>query len=125
MYKYERELNMSAEKAFGEISKNLKETGFVLLSYVDIKEIIHNKFGEDFPYYFLLDVCKPAAARELIGRNRDYGLFLPCKIVIEGDETKCKMKLLRVSEMAEKHLDESKEYALKYEEELVSAIEKI
>lgn len=125
MYKFEKDLGISAEKAFGMISKNLKDTGYVLLSYVDVKEIIRNKFGEDFPYYFMLDVCKPAAARELISRNQDYGLFLPCKIVIAGDQEKSKVMMLRVSEMAETHLGDSREHALKFEEELVEMLKNL
>ncbi len=122
MYKFERELDIGAEKAFGAVSKKLKEFEYVLLSYVDVKEIIRNKFGEDFPFYFMLDVCKPAAARELITRNQDYGLFLPCKIVIAGDESSSKVMMLRVSEMAETFLSEDRKYALKYEEELVEVL---
>ncbi len=125
MYKYERELNIGAEKAFGLISKQLKENDYVVLSYVDVKEIIKNKFGEEFPFYFILDVCKPAAARELISRNQEYGLFLPCKVVIAGDESRSKVMMLRVSEMAEKHLSDSGEHALKYEEELIRALESV
>lgn len=125
MYKWERQLDIGAEKAFGLISKQLKESNYVLLSYVDVKEIIKNKFGEEFPFYFMLDVCQPAAARELISRNQDYGLFLPCKIVIAGDEKSSRVMLLRVSEMAKIHLSESPESALKYERELIEALESI
>lgn len=125
MYKYERNLEIGAEKAFGAVSKQLKESNYVILSYVDVKEIIKNKFGEDFPFYFILDVCKPAAARELISRNHDYGLFLPCKIVIRGNGDNSVVSMLRVSEMAESHLSDSKEHALKYEEELIAALESI
>lgn len=125
MYKFSKNIDIGAEKAFGAVSARLKDSGFVVLSYVDVKEIIRNKFNEDFPFYFILDVCKPSAARELISRNSDYGLFLPCKVVIEGDERQSRLVMLRVSEMAESHLSESGKYALKYENELIEALESI
>ena len=125
MYKFERVLNMDVDKAYGKLSQGLKEKGYVILSYVDVKEIIKNKFNEDFPGYYILDVCKPAAAKELITRNEEYGLFLPCKIVISGIGVSAKISMLMVSEMAQKHLQDSPEHAKKYEDELVGVINSI
>ena len=118
MYKFEREVDIDVDKSFLKISQNLKEKGFVVLSYVDVKEIIKNKFGEDFPGYYILDVCKPAAARELISSNSDYGLFLPCKIVIEGKGKGSMVKMLLVSEMAKSYLGEDTSRPRSYEKEL-------
>lgn len=123
MYKYERDLGIGIDKAFLKVSQNLKEKGFVVLSYVDVKEIIKNKFGEDFPGYYILDVCKPAAAKELISSNRDYGLFLPCKFVIEGDEEKSTVKMLIVSEVASKYLDVDPSKPKNFEAELKEVID--
>lgn len=118
MYKFEREIDLDLDKAFLKVSQNLKDKGFVVLSYVDVREIIKNKFGEDFPGYYILDVCKPAAARELISSNHDYGLFLPCKIVIEAEGTKSRIKMLLVSELASTYLNEDVSRPKSYEEEL-------
>lgn len=125
MYKYERAVDLSLDKAFLKVSQSLKDNGYVVLSYVDVKEIIKNKFGEDFPGYYILDVCKPAAARELISSNHDYGLFLPCKIVIEGDESGSTVKMLLVSEMAENYLKEDPTRPRSYEAELKAVINKL
>ncbi len=125
MYKFERIVDLDTEKTFLKISQKLKEIGFALLSYVDVKEIIKNKFGDDFPVYYILDVCKPEAARELIGRNHDFGLYLPCKIVIEGDGKRSKIKMLLISELAQKYIDEDPGRPRFYENELRMALESI
>lgn len=125
MYKYERDLDISIDKAFLKVSQNLKDKGFVVLSYVDVKEIIKNKFGEEFPGYYILDVCKPAAAKELISSNKDYGLFLPCKFVIEGNDDKSTVKMLVVSEVVSKFLEVDPSRPRSFESELKEVIDSL
>ena len=123
MFKFEREIGLDIEKSYLKVTQKLKDAGFVVLSYVDVKEIIKNKFGEDFPGYYILDVCKPAAARELISSNHDYGLFLPCKVTLESTgEGRTVVKMLLVSELAEKYLGADPERPRAYEAELMEAL---
>ncbi len=123
MFKFERAVELDVDKAYVKVSQKLKDAGFVVLSYVDIKEIIKNKFDEDFPGYYILDVCKPAAAKELISSNHDYGLFLPCKVTLESmDDGKTMVKMLLVSELAEKYLDADPSRPRAYEAELRDAL---
>ncbi len=123
MFKFERVIELDIEKAFLKVSQKLRDAGFVVLSYVDIREIVKNKFGEDFPGYYILDVCKPAAARELISSNHDYGLFLPCKVTLEtSGNGKTLVKMLLVSELAEKYLNEDPSRPRAYESELIGAL---
>lgn len=126
MFKLEREVDLDIDKAYLKVSQKLKDAGFVVLSYVDIKEIIMNKFGEEFPGYYILDVCKPAAARELISSNHDYGLFLPCKVTLETkSEGKTTIKMLLVSELAEKYLGADPARPKAYESELREALNSV
>lgn len=125
MFKYEKIVKLGIDRVFLNISNALKERGFAVLSYVDVKEILKNKLNRDFAGYYIMEVCKPSAANELISINHDYGLFLPCKIVLDEtgkDETTIKMLL--ITEMAEKYLNEGSE-AEKYQDEIVSAIESL
>lgn len=123
MFKFERVIELDIEKAFLKVSQKLRDAGFVVLSYVDIREIVKNKFGEDFPGYYILDVCKPAAARELISSNHDYGLFLPCKVTLEtSGNGKTLVKMLLVSELAEKYLNEDPSRPRAHESELIGAL---
>ncbi len=125
MYKYEKEVSVSPEKVFGDLSAELKKYGFVVLSYVDVRDIVRRKLNEDFPYYFILDVCKPKAAKEMITKNSDYGLLLPCKVVITGTPERSTISMLRISEVAEEYLHEPRGNSLTYEEEIIRAIESL
>ena len=125
MYKFERELDLEIDKAFLKITNELKENGYVVLSYVDAKEIIYKNFGEEFPGYYILNVCKPLAAKEMISSNQDYGLFLPCKVVLTENGRKTTLKMLIVSELASTYLKEDPALPQKYEKELIGILEKL
>ena len=125
MYKYERKVELSADKCFAKISSSLKEYGFVLLSYVDMQEILKKNFSENFLPYYILEVCKPSAAKEMVGIDIEYGLFLPCKIVLAERPSGTKIMMARVSQQSKDYLGADESVAKKYEEELISIIDKI
>ncbi len=111
------------ENTFGALSAKLKSVGYIVLSFVDVKEILEKNFGGERPGYYILNVCKPPAARDLIGENEDMGLLLPCKIVLieKGEQTRVLM--LRISELAQKYLGSDGSKAIGYENELISVLE--
>lgn len=122
MYSYERTIKNDAESVYGKLASSLKNAGYIILSYVDVKQILENNFKLKASPYFILNVCKPEAAKELIGENEEMGLFLPCKIVLieKGQETRVLM--LKVSEMARTHLNMDGKTAEKYENELIEVL---
>lgn len=119
---FERITQLDGDSCFAKISSSLRGIGFVLLSYVDMKEILKKNFGTDMEPYYIMEVCKPGAAREMIGRNENYGLFLPCKITIIQKGKSSRVLLARVSAMAEDYLGDDPSVARKYEEELIQMI---
>lgn len=125
MFSYERMVDLDVENTFGKLSAKLKEESYILLSYVDVKEILTKNFGGENPGYYILNVCKPQAARDLIGENEDMGLLLPCKIVLVEKGDKTRVMMLRVSEVSKNYLGSNGKKAEEYEEELISVIEKL
>jgi uncharacterized protein (DUF302 family) len=125
-YKYERIFPDSVEKVFSRLSQKLKESGYVILSIVDIKETLNNSgLDPKFKPFYILEVCKPKAAHLLIGSNDEYGLLLPCKIMLTTNEDKTLLEMLRVSEIASKYLKEDRGKSLQFETELIAAINSI
>jgi uncharacterized protein (DUF302 family) len=125
-YKYERIFPDSVDKVFSRLSQKLKESGYVILSIVDIKETLKNSgLDTKFKPFYILDVCKPKAAHLLIGSNDEYGLLLPCRIMLTTNEDKTLLGMLRVSEIASKYLKEDREKSLQFEGELIAAINSI
>ncbi|WP_393972114.1 DUF302 domain-containing protein [Oxyplasma meridianum] len=124
-YSFEMELNEDVEEVYGKIFKALKGNSWILLSYVDAKQIIENNFHENFPPYYILNVCKPIAAKELLTENMDFGLFLPCKVIVYKTEKGTKISVLRVSAMDREHLGGKGTIAEKYENDLIALIKGI
>ena len=125
MYKFEAVTEKNIDRVFLELGKGLKEKGYAVLSYVDLKQILKEKLGSEFRGYYILEVCRPAAAMELISKNSDYGRFLPCKIVLEElPSGKTGIKMLLVTEMASGFLKEGDE-AEKFQAEIIDVMEKI
>jgi uncharacterized protein (DUF302 family) len=125
MYKYETTTEKSIDKVFLELGNRLREKGYAVLSYVDLKQILKEKLGSEFHGYYILEVCRPAAAKELISKNSDYGLFLPCKIVIEeAASARTCIKVLLVTEMASEFLKGGNE-AEKFQAEIIEAVKTI
>ncbi len=125
-YKYERVLPDSVDKVFSRLSHKLKDSGYVILSIVDIKETLKNSgLDPDFKPFYILDVCKPKAAKEMIGSNDEYGLLLPCRIMITESGDKALLGMLRVSEVASNYLKEDRGKALQFEKELIAAMDSI
>jgi len=125
MFSYERLVGNDVENTFGSLSAKLKNAGYIVLSFVDVKEILTKNFGGDHPGYYILNVCKPPAARDLIGENEDMGLLLPCKIVLIEKGEKTRVMMLRVSELAQKYLGSDGKKAMVYEEELISVLDNL
>lgn len=121
-YSFERTLEMSADSCFARISASLKNIGFVMLSYVDMQEIFKKNFSKNIEPYYILEVCKPSAALEMVGIREDYGLFLPCKIVIIQKGPRSRIMLARVSTQSADYLGADPKVARKYEDELTSMI---
>jgi uncharacterized protein (DUF302 family) len=125
MYKFEVASDKNIDKVFLEIGNRLKEKGYAVLSYVDLKQILKEKLGRDFHGYYIMEVCKPGAAMELISTDSDYGLFLPCKIVLEElTPSRTTIKMLLVTEMSKAFLDGSNT-AEKYQNEILETVKSI
>jgi uncharacterized protein (DUF302 family) len=122
MYSYERHIALGVEDTYGKLSHALKESGFLILSYVDVQHILESNFGDKFRKYYILNVCKPIAAKEIMGEDLKMGLFIPCKIAIYETEGGSQVSLLYVSALARDYLGRES-VAGKYEEELVSIID--
>ncbi|QRF75511.1 hypothetical protein Thermo_01013 [Thermoplasmatales archaeon] len=124
MYSYEKDYDADVDEMYGRISRTLKSKGYIILSYVDMKQILETNFKESFAKYYILNVCKPIAAKEIMAQDERMGLFIPCKITLSETKSGTHVSMLRVSVLAKDYLKEDS-VAKKYEDELVSAIDSL
>ncbi len=124
MYSYEKTYNKDAEEIFGSIHKMLKEANWLILSYVDVKEVF-TKMQKDLEPYYILDVCYPPAAVELIHDNEDIGAFIPCKVILIQHGSTTKLIMPKPSVLSREYLDTDGKVAEKYEKALIEILERI
>lgn len=125
MHSFETTFPYDPDTMFGKLSSALKENGYAILSYVDMKEIIETKLNIPFQKYLLLNVCKPQAGKEIMDEDPRNGLFLPCKIFISPEEKGCRVSVLLVSVLVHDYLGKQETVAKKYEDEIISIIKGI
>ncbi|MBN2796545.1 MAG: DUF302 domain-containing protein [Clostridia bacterium] len=79
---YEIATERSLEDTFKALQVALKENGFGTLFSLNFKD----KFKEhDLPYekdFYVLEVCNPIYAHQILGISENIGYFLPCKVVL-------------------------------------------
>ena len=124
MYSYEKTLNKSAEEVFGGLHKLLKEANWLIISYIDLKEIFSKMQKEIEPYY-ILDVCFPPAAAELVKDNEDIGAFIPFKVVLIQHGNTTKILMPKPSVLSKEYLDTDGKVAEKYETTLMGMLDKL
>ncbi len=124
MYSYEKTINNSAEEIFGKLHKLLKEANWLIISYIDLKEIF-SKMGKTVEPYYILDVCFPPAAVELVNDNEDIGAFIPCKVVLIQHGETTKLIMPKPSVLSKAYLDTDGKIAEKYETALMGMLDKL
>lgn len=71
-----------------ELAKaELKTQGFGVVTDIDMAETLKNKINVDIKKYRILGACNPHFAYKALLAEDKIGVFLPCNVVIEENET--------------------------------------
>ncbi|WP_237265246.1 DUF302 domain-containing protein [Thermoplasma sp. Kam2015] len=125
MYKFEIEVSGGLEEVYGKMFKLLKDSGFVILSYVDVREILRKTVNKDIDPLYILNICKPIAADEFISTSYETSMFIPCKIVLHQVGEKTRVSLQLISPQIEKFTDMPTDAARKYENEIIEVLRRL
>ena len=82
---YTRETSKSVERAFEDVQAAVKHHGFGMLHYYDFRKTLHEKGFELAQACLVLEVCNPAQAAEVLGRDMRLNMVLPCRLSIYED----------------------------------------
>jgi ubiquinone/menaquinone biosynthesis C-methylase UbiE len=125
MFNYTVETTNGLEETLEKLRANLMEEKFGVLWEFDIKEKLEEKGLEFDQPYKVLEVCNPHEAKKVLDKNKLVGYFLPCKIVVYGDQGKIKIGLPKPTFLMQiVEDDELNEIAVDIENRLISAIDK-
>lgn len=72
----------SYEDAISRVEAALKESGFGILTRIDVKKTFKEKIDVDFKPYVILGACNPHLAHRALGSDDSIGLLLPCNVVV-------------------------------------------
>lgn len=88
-YYFQTEVEFPVDEAVEKITEYMKTYGFGILTSIDVQKTLHDKIGAEIKPYRILGACNPNFANEVIGKESNIGLLLPCNIIVrENDEGK-------------------------------------
>lgn len=64
----------------------LKESGFGIISRIDMKETFEAKIGKTIRPYLILGACNPNYAYEALQKEDKVGTMLPCNVIVRETE---------------------------------------
>ena len=81
-YCYKKNINMSFEEALDEVRFAFAESGFWVVSNVDVTEKVKQKIDSSFPNYNIFGVCNPELGYKYMQEDMDLWVFMPCSVAI-------------------------------------------
>ena len=77
----------SPKNTIEKVTDALKEQGFGVITEINVKDTLKNKIDVDFRKYTILGACHPESAYHALQNEKKIGVFLPCNVVVEENET--------------------------------------
>src|SRR5512139_3122461 len=84
-YSFGKTVPLDFERARQRIIEELAESGFGILTEIDVAATMKKKLDRDMPPYRILGACNPAFAHQAITAEPSIGLLLPCNVVVRQD----------------------------------------
>lgn len=81
-YGLEKVFKGTVDEAEAAITASLKEVGFGVLTYIDVKDTLKKKINFDRRPYRILGACNPKIAATALEAEENIGLLLPCNVVV-------------------------------------------
>lgn len=75
------------DQAIALVTEALKQEGFGVLTEIDVQATLKKKLDVDFKKYRILGACNPQFAYQSLQAEDKIGVFLPCNVVVEENET--------------------------------------
>ena len=94
-YGFYKELDLSFAEVLKQILERVKESGFGIVSQLDLKEKFKEKLGIEFKNYTILGLCDPPSALKSIQAEQSVGLLLPCNMIVFEKDDKTAVSIIK------------------------------
>lgn len=122
---YTLKTNKPFEKVLEDLQIKVAENGFRVLHVHNVKETLKEK-GFEIDNYSIVEVCNAKFANEVLRKNKEYGVLMPCKINVYSDLGETFLSMPKPTVMVQKfQLEGINEIAKNVEEVLTRVIEEI
>lgn len=122
---YEVKSNSSLDQTLDNVKEALADRSFGVLWSLNLKSKFKEK-GFDYAYdFWVLEVCNPKLAIQVLEKNQLAGYFLPCKISVFDSEDGIQIGLARPTDLIGLVSEDPEllQIAKQVEEILISAID--
>ncbi len=82
VYGYGKQVEGEFYQVIDKVRNLLKEQGFGVLTEINVKETLKKKLNVDFDRYVILGACNPSSAYQVLQREKEIGLLLPCNVIV-------------------------------------------
>lgn len=92
---FEHEVDLNLIEALPKVKASLKSNGFGTLFELNFKTKFE-EHGLSYPNdYYVLEVCNPKLARQILDVSETIGYFLPCKVVVRSNGNKTVIGMIK------------------------------
>jgi len=82
-YYFSKIVDKDFDQAIADVTENLKNEGFGVLTQIDVSTTLKNKLDVDFRRYHILGACNPAYAHKALTEEDKVGTMLPCNVIVQ------------------------------------------
>ena len=82
-YYFSKTVSGSFEAVIERAVAALKVEEFGVLTEIDVRKTLKDKFGADFRPYRILGACNPALAHKALSAEDKIGTMLPCNVIVQ------------------------------------------
>lgn len=79
--------NREFDAVIMQVTEELKNQGFGILTEIDVKATLKKKIDVDFRKYRILGACNPTFAHKALTAEPHIGVFLPCNVIVQENES--------------------------------------
>ncbi len=81
-YYIARAVSKPFDEVVAEVTQQLKERGFGVLTDIDVQATLKSKIGAEIPKYRILGACNPRFAHQALLAEDKLGVLLPCNVIV-------------------------------------------